>query len=212
MPPLLLATTNPHKLEELRAILAPATLLSLADLPDVSSIPEPVEDGDSFEANARLKASYYARATNHHCLADDSGLEVDALNGEPGVHSAYYHHGLALGPSIPRDQRDAANNAKLLHQLQNTPTEQRAARFRCVMALAAPNGDILATAQGAFEGRIATAPLGRHGFGYDPLLLLPDGRTSAQLSPDEKNQRSHRANAARAIAPQLHALISDRPF
>jgi len=208
MPPILLATTNPHKLEELRAILAPAQLLSLTDLPNASSIPEPVEDGDTFEANARRKASYYARATNHFCLADDSGLEVDALQGQPGVHSAYYHHGLSLGPSIPRAQRDAANNAKLLHQLRNTPPEQRAARFRCVIALAAPNGDILATSQGTFEGAIATAPLGHHGFGYDPLLLLPDGRTSAQLPPHEKNQRSHRANAARAIATQLLALLN----
>lgn len=208
MPDLLLATTNPHKLEELRAILAPVRLLSLADLPNAPSIPEPREDGDSFDANAKLKASYYARATNLHCLADDSGLEVDALNGEPGVHSAYYHHGLALGPSIPRAERDAANNAKLLHELRNTPPEQRAARFRCVMALAAPNGDILATAHGTFEGRIAHAPLGDHGFGYDPLLLLPDGRTSAQLPPHEKNRRSHRANAARAIAPRLHALLN----
>lgn len=208
MPPLLLATTNPHKLEELRAILAPIHLLSLADVPNAASIPEPVEDGDTFEDNARLKASYYARATNHFCLADDSGLEVDALQGQPGVHSAYYHHGLAAGPSVPRAQRDAANNAKLLHELRNTPPHQRAARFRCVMALAAPNGDILATAQGAFEGVIASTPLGDHGFGYDPLLLLPDGRTSAQLPPHEKNQRSHRANAARAIATQLHALLN----
>ena len=116
MPSLRLATTNNHKLEEVRAVLEPFGLriLGLRDVPGGDAVPEPVEDADSFEANATLKAAHYARALELVCLADDSGLEVDALRGEPGVHSAYYAHGLNDGPRIPRAERDAANNSKLL--------------------------------------------------------------------------------------------------
>lgn len=200
---LLIATANPHKLEELRAIFTPHHIRfrSLADFPD--DIPEPDESADSFLANATIKATAYARATNHPCLADDSGLEVDGLDGLPGVHSAYY-----AGHDATRSERDARNNAKLLGALAHLPEGHpgRCARFVCTMVVASPEGDILATSRGEFRGIITNAPRGTHGFGYDPLLLLPDGRTSAELPPDEKNARSHRAAAARAIVPKLLEL------
>lgn len=206
--PLLLATSNPHKLEELRAILGPS-IIGLDSLP--TPIPEPDESADTFEENARLKAIAYARATGLTCLADDSGLEVDALHGSPGVHSAYYAdwnpaHNVRLRISATRAEQDTRNNARLLRSMNNVPDEQRTARFVCAMCVAAPDGRILAESRGTFEGRIGHAVVGSHGFGYDPLLILPDGRTSAELRPDEKNARSHRAAAAHSIAPQLQAL------
>ncbi len=204
---IVLATANPHKVEEMRAIFAAAgvPVIGLADLPGGAAIPEPSETGRTFEANARLKALAYAKATGRVCLADDSGLEVDALGGAPGVDSAHYAHG--FGTSAPRAERDAANNAKLLAMLEGVPPERRGARFVCVMVAAAPDGAVLAEARGEFSGRIGEAPRGSNGFGYDPLLILPDGRTSAELEPGEKNARSHRAAAARAIAPALAGLI-----
>ncbi len=206
--PLLLATSNPHKLEELRAILGPSPV-GLDSLP--APIPEPEESADTFEANARLKATAYARATGMTCLADDSGLEVDALHGSPGVHSAYYAdwnpaHNVRLRISITRAEQDERNNARLLRSLNNVPDEQRTARFVCAMCVASPDGRVLAESRGVFEGVIGHATTGTNGFGYDPLLVLPDGRTSAELTPDEKNARSHRAAAAKAIAPRLRDL------
>jgi XTP/dITP diphosphohydrolase len=208
MPLLLLATSNPHKLEELRAILGPSPV-GLDSLP--TPIPEPDESADTFEENARLKAIAYARATGLTCLADDSGLEVDALHGSPGVHSAYYAdwnpaHNVRLRISTTRAEQDERNNARLLRSMNNVPDEQRTARFVCAMCVAAPDGRILAESRGTFEGRIGHVVAGDNGFGYDPLLVLDDGRTSAELSTDEKNARSHRAAAAHAIAPQLRAL------
>ena len=196
---ILLATTNPHKVEEIRAVLAPLgyDVRSLAGLASVP--PEPIEDADSFLGNARLKALGYACATGLECLAEDSGLEVDALGGAPGVHSARYS---GLGGA--RAERDRANNEKLLRELARVPPARRTARFVCAMCLAAPDGRILAESSGTYEGVIADAPVGENGFGYDPLLFLPDvGRTSAELSPDEKNARSHRGQAARALADRL---------
>lgn len=210
MPEILLATTNSHKLEEVRAIFQSFGLrvVGLRDVPGGDTVPEPVEDGETFEANALVKAAHYAQALERVCLADDSGLEVDALRGEPGVHSAYYAHGLERGPRIPRAERDAANNAKLLDALLDVPDDERTAQFVCVMVAASPDGSILAKSWGAFEGRIARAPRGANGFGYDPLLVTSDGRTSAELSPDEKNARSHRGAAARAIAPALFRILT----
>lgn len=215
--PILLATTNPHKLDEVRAILAPCgfAVLGLADvaLPSgapASTLPEPREDGDTFEANSRIKALYYAKHTGALCLADDSGLKVDALLGAPGVHSAYFAHGAADAHNHPRAERDGANNAKLLALLEPTPDDRRTARFVCVMTAADPSGAVLATARGTFDGRIARAPRGANGFGYDPLLVLEDGRTSAELAEHEKNARSHRAAAARAIAPHLERILRRR--
>lgn len=206
---LLVATGNPHKLEEIRAVLAPlgARALGLDAVTTPagqrgSALPEPVEDAETFAGNARIKAIEYARALERPCLADDSGLEVDALGGAPGVRSARY-----AGASGDRAARDRANNDKLLRELDGVPDDRRDARFVCCMCLAAPDGAILAESRGVFEGRIARAPRGERGFGYDPLLLLPEGRTSAELTPEEKNARSHRGGALRAIAPAVaHAL------
>ncbi len=221
---LLIATTNPHKLEEISAILTPLGVraIGLGDvrLPEsntdggtgvspvgaaaASTLPEPIEDADTFEGNAAIKARYYAAHTGRPCLADDSGLEVDALNGAPGVRSARY-----AGAKGDRAARDTANNDKLLRELANVPKAKRTARFVCAMCLAAPDGAILATSRGVFEGVITDTPRGDNGFGYDPLLELPDGRTSAELPPEEKNARSHRGDATRAIASTLRDLISE---
>lgn len=199
----LAATGNPHKLDELRAIFAGAGLRVIG-LGDVAGgpFPEPVEDGGTFEANARIKALAYARLTGRLCLADDSGLEVDALGGAPGVHSAYY-----AGTEGTRPERDARNNAKLLAALAGVPAAQRGARFVCCMCVAGPDGRVLAETRGEFAGTIAQSPRGNNGFGYDPLLVLDDGRSSAELSEAEKNGRSHRGAAARLMAPRLAALL-----
>jgi XTP/dITP diphosphohydrolase len=203
-PTLLAATGNPHKLEELRAIFSPLGLvvIGLSDVPG-GPFTEPEEDGATFEENARIKATAYARLTGRICLADDSGLEVAALGGAPGVHSAYY-----AGRAGTRAERDARNNEKLLRALEGTPEPERGARFVCCMCAADPGGRVLATGRGEFAGRIGLAPRGGGGFGYDPLLVLEDGRTSAELTPAEKNLRSHRGRAARAIAPALARLLT----
>lgn len=202
----LLATTNPHKIEEVAAVLGPLGI-EVIGLDALDAVPpEPVEDGDTFEANARIKAVAYARATGITCLADDSGLEVDALGGRPGIHSARY-----AGIGATRAERDAANNARLLRELEHVPDEQRTARFVCAMCLAAPDRRVLAETRGEFPGLIARQPRGTNGFGYDPLLYLPDaGCTSAELSPEAKNARSHRGEAARSMAARVTALrLSD---
>jgi XTP/dITP diphosphohydrolase len=193
---ILFATTNPHKIDEVRVILAPLNL-EVVGLDSIANPPaEPVEDGATFEDNARIKALAYAQATGQVCLADDSGLEVDALGGRPGVHSARYAD---IGST--RVERDAANNARLLRELENVADARRTARFVCAMCLADPKGSILAEARGEFPGVIAREPRGANGFGYDPLLYLPDrGCTSAELAPEEKNARSHRGAAARKMA------------
>jgi XTP/dITP diphosphohydrolase len=199
----LLATGNPHKLDEVRAVLSPLgwAVLGLDDL-DGPTPPEPEEDGATFEANARIKAVAYAAATGRLALADDSGLEVDALGGEPGVHSARW-----AGVDGDRATRDAANNRKLVERLAGTVESARTARFVCTMCLAAPDGTIFAETRGTFDGVITLEPRGSNGFGYDPHLWLPEeGRTSAELSPDEKNARSHRGAATRAMAEAMSAL------
>ncbi|MCL4197032.1 MAG: RdgB/HAM1 family non-canonical purine NTP pyrophosphatase [Phycisphaerales bacterium] len=202
--PILVATSNPHKLAEIAAVLGPLGLRVVGlDAADVN-VPEPVEDGETFEANARLKAVYYARHAQRPCLADDSGLEVEALGGRPGVHSARY-----AGVGATRGERDAANNAKLLGELRTVPPERRAARFVCAMCLADAAGRVLAETRGEFPGVLIDEPRGTNGFGYDPLLLLPDvGWTSAELSPAEKNARSHRGFAARAMAQRIREAAS----
>jgi XTP/dITP diphosphohydrolase len=195
----LLATSNPHKVSEVRAILGPLGIevRSLAELG--RDYPEPIEDGHTFEDNARIKARGYAAMVGLPCLAEDSGLEVDALGGAPGVHSARY-----AGIDGTRDERDRANNEKLLAALANVPAARRTARFVCAMCLALPDGRILAETRGTYDGIVADGPRGENGFGYDPLLFLADvGRTSAELSPEEKNARSHRGQAARAMAELL---------
>jgi XTP/dITP diphosphohydrolase len=199
----LLATSNPHKLDEVSAILG-AIDIDVVGLDALGNPPdEPAEDADTFEGNARLKAVGYAKATGRRCLADDSGLEVDAIGGAPGIHSARY-----AGLGLTRDERDAHNNAKLLEAMRDVPDEKRAARFVCCMCLADPDGSIVAESRGTFEGVIARDSKGGHGFGYDPLLILPEGVRSAELSPEEKNRRSHRAMATRQLIDQLSGRIA----
>jgi XTP/dITP diphosphohydrolase len=200
---ILLATSNPHKLDEICAILGGVgrELVSLGDLG--LNIPEPVEDGDTFEANAVLKARYYANAADKVCMADDSGLEVDALRGQPGVYSARY-----AGADGPPEVVDPANNALLMQRLGDTPIEQRTARFVSAIALCAPGmEEPRHLVRGILEGRIVTSvegARGDHGFGYDPLFMLPQrGLTTAQLSADEKNAISHRGCAARLLHQRL---------
>lgn len=172
-------------------------------LDSLESVPaEPVEDGVTFADNARLKAVYYARATGQICLADDSGLEVDALDGAPGVFSARY-----AGVGETRDEQTKANNQRLLGELADVPDDQRAARFVCSMCVADPEGNVIAETRGTFPGTIAREPRGSSGFGYDPLVYLPkEGRTVAELTADEKNARSHRGEAARLMARQLKSV------
>jgi XTP/dITP diphosphohydrolase len=213
---LLIASSNPHKVAEIAAVLGPLGVeaVSLADaagetpnlpdLADLADLAEPAETAATFAGNADLKARYYAKHAGMLCLADDSGLEVDALDGAPGVYSARY-----ADAGGTRDERDAANNAKLLRALAGVPDAQRTARFVCAMSLAHPHDGVLARARGTFEGRIAREPRGDNGFGYDPLLIVADdpaGRHAAELSPDEKNARSHRGEATRAMAAELQRL------
>jgi XTP/dITP diphosphohydrolase len=192
---LLLATSNHHKLDEVRAILEPlgVEVLGLDALPE--SYDEPAEDADTFEGNARLKAMGYAQVTGKRCMADDSGLSVDALGGKPGIFSARF-----AGIGATRDERDTANNELLLQQLRDVPTEKRTARFVCAICVADPDGTIIGESTGTFEGVIGTEPRGSNGFGYDPLLFVPDAnKTSAEMTPEEKNSRSHRGEAVRNI-------------
>lgn len=199
MNPLIIATRNPGKLEEIRLLLGPE--IRLRSLADFADLPDIVEDGDTFEANAVKKARTVARHTGCPALADDSGLEVDALGGAPGVHSARF---------AGENATDAQNNAKLLHLLGETPEEKRTARFRCVIGITTPDGAVR-TARGRCEGRILKRPRGRGGFGYDPLFLVPALKlTFAELSPGEKNRISHRGRALKAARPLiLDALALD---
>ena len=203
---IVLATRNPGKLREIREVLF-GLPVAVADLGDYGEIDEPAETGRTFADNARQKALYYARATGRWCLADDSGLEVEALDGAPGVHSARYA-GERGGPGADRKTTDAANNAKLLAALEHVGDEGRTARFVCHLALADPHGVLLETC-GTVEGRIARRPCGHNGFGYDPLFFLPGiGRTAAQLPPEQKNAISHRGQAVRKFAEQLGDLLA----
>ena len=192
------ATRNRGKLREIVPLLAglPFTLHTIDELaPDA----ELREDGDTFEANALAKARQAARATGLPAIADDSGLEVAALSGAPGVHSARY-------AGLPSD--DARNNAKLLEALRAIPAAQRAARFRCVAVFVDPARGIELVRPGECSGDILDAPRGDLGFGYDPLFLVPAlGRTMAELPLDEKNRLSHRAAAFRALADALRAAV-----
>jgi XTP/dITP diphosphohydrolase len=206
---IVLATGNAHKVEELRAILGPAVphlrLLGLGDLP--GPFAEPAETGATFEANAAIKARAYAAATGMECLADDSGIEIDALSGKPGVISSHYcTDGVETG--MTREARDAANNQRVLRELEGVAPDRRGARFVCVIALAGPGDAPVRLFRGAFEGRIGLpprVPAGSHGFGYDPLFLVaPDfASTGAELDPAEKNRLSHRAQAAALLAAWL---------
>lgn len=234
---IVLATSNPHKVEELRAIFAGAgldgvTLLGLGELGLEAPLEEPRETGSTFEENATIKAVSYAAQTRRVCLADDSGLEVDALGGGPGVISSHYGtDGRETG--MTRAERDAANTARLLRELEGVEEERRGARFVCVMVAAGLGSGglearhptearhpfsapaVVAVARGVFEGRIGkpgAVPRGGNGFGYDPVFLVAPGFrvTSAELSPAEKNRLSHRGRAARGLVEQIKEMLAGK--
>jgi XTP/dITP diphosphohydrolase len=191
--PLLIATGNAGKAREFREMLG-ADRFAWRDLAAFPSAPDVEETGHTFRANACLKASTYAKHFQLWTLADDSGLEVDALNGSPGVLSARWAQVNGAGDS------DADNNALLLRQLSDVPDERRTARFVCVLALARADGRVILTARDTVEGRILHAPRGTNGFGYDPLFLIDSmGKTTAELAPDRKHQISHRGRALRRL-------------
>jgi XTP/dITP diphosphohydrolase len=195
---LVIASANPGKLREFRALLAglPFEPVSQASL-GVASVPE---TGASFAANALIKARHAAEATGAAAIADDSGLEVDALGGAPGLYSARY-----AGDSAD----DAANNAKLIAALEGVPMTGRRARYRCVLVyLAGPEDAVPLNAEGVWEGFILESPRGKGGFGYDPYFWLPQlGMSAAELDPDEKNRLSHRGIALRSLRAQLAARV-----
>lgn len=195
---IVLATNNPKKLAELRRLVELAGLsVEVAGLVDFPDYPEPEETERTFEGNAFLKAAAAARETGLTAIADDSGLEVDELNGMPGVRSARWS-----GPACD----DEENNALLLAQLDGVPVERRGARFVCALALVGPDGERRVW-HGYMRGHITETPAGANGFGYDPLFV-PAGLdvTSAELSPDEKDSISHRGHAVRAFIDHLRSL------
>jgi XTP/dITP diphosphohydrolase len=198
---IVIATGNPGKLREIAQVLS-ALPFDIVGLNEITDIAEPDETGETFAQNARDKALYYSRATGRWCLADDSGLEVDALGGAPGTHSARYSSD-TVAPGADRRTIDLANNTKLLTALKDVPDHKRTARFVCCLALADP-GEILIETSGTFEGRVARSGAGDNGFGYDPLFYIPHlDCTAAQLPPKEKNRLSHRGQAVRRFAKLL---------
>ncbi|MEO6908253.1 MAG: RdgB/HAM1 family non-canonical purine NTP pyrophosphatase [Abditibacteriaceae bacterium] len=189
---LVIATSNPGKLREMQALLTPALSWEIVSLADFPPFEMPPEDGETMAQNARIKAVFCTRQLQLPCLADDSGLEVDALNGEPGVRSARWFPG-----------NDQDRNAALLARLQDVPANQRTARFRCALCLAM-NENNLHQAEATCEGRIALSPRGENGFGYDPVFEISNdtcakssrlGQTIAELTSLEKAELSHRARA-----------------
>jgi XTP/dITP diphosphohydrolase len=199
------ATTNPGKLRDFARAAESSPSIRIEPLPALAAIPAPPEDEPTFELNARAKAIYYSlRAPNLLVLADDSGLEVAALDGAPGVRSARFSADLAH-PADSADTPDLRNNAALLHALAAIPEARRQARYRCVLALAR-DGQVLHTAEGSVEGLILTTPRGTGGFGYDPLFFVPAlNRTMAELPPAERLALNHRGRAIAALLAQLNS-------
>ena len=197
---LVIATGNRAKFKEIAALLQGLDV-RIVPLARVGPVEVPPESGDSFQENARLKAVAVAAAAGYVTLADDSGLEVDALGGEPGVLSARFG-----GPG----KTDVDRYQLLLEKLRGIPPERRTARFRCVVAVAEPSGPVHFS-EGTCEGRITVAPRGAHGFGYDPVFeVLSLGRTLAEVGPDVKNRLSHRAQAVRGVRAILDRLRTSR--
>ena len=199
MPDLLIATQNRGKLEEIKSVLQPShSNLRIRELSGLRDIPKIEEDGSSFLQNAQKKAKMIASFTRIPTLADDSGLEVDALGGRPGILSARF-----AGPQAT----DEENIRKLLEKLKGVPPEKRTARFRCVMVLYAANGHSF-TATGDLSGRVTETPRGTGGFGYDPIFLVPElGHTLAEITLTEKNRISHRALALTKISSHLNEFL-----
>jgi non-canonical purine NTP pyrophosphatase (RdgB/HAM1 family) len=197
----LIATGNSGKFKEIAAELS-GLGIEYRSLKDFPAVPECEETGKSFEENAVQKATFYAGHYKILTLADDSGLEVDALHGDPGVFSARY----AGTPC-----NDQANNEKVIKELSGVPAEKRTARFRCAMALVDPNGKLLGTTQGTIEGIIIDLPRGKNGFGYDPHFFVPSlKKTTAEIPQEHKNQISHRGQATRAMHGLLIKLFRSR--
>jgi len=200
---LLVATRSAHKMHEIRRIMGEVPGLTLIGLTEAGVPYEAAEEGlepyDTFEENARSKARYFHERTGLPTVADDSGIEVDALDGAPGVRSKRF----APGDDLKGLARDLANNEHLLSLLDGRPAEERGARYVCVAVLIHPGRPTLIT-RGEATGIILEHPRGEAGFGYDPLFLDPDdGKTFAELTQDEKNERSHRGRAFRALAEAL---------
>jgi len=196
---LVIATRNQGKIREIKKILEKnrlnITLLCLEDFPAIGDIPEP---GETFEENALYKAKYVSEHTGIFALSDDSGLEVDALQGKPGVYSARF-----AGPSAT----DEENNQKLLYMMKDIPLEERGAQFRCAMVLYSPTGDYILT-QGIWRGKIALTPKGEGGFGYDPIFIDENlGRTAASLDTETKNNLSHRGIALRKMVKLMASFF-----
>jgi XTP/dITP diphosphohydrolase len=200
--PILVATRSRHKANEIARILTRARSRQLITLNDAGIAEIPAEDeletATTFLENARAKALYFAHLSGLPVLADDSGLEVQALNNAPGVRTKRF--ALDAGIQAAGDALDDANNQLLLERMENAPDDQRAARYVCALCFAKPDGELFSSL-GTCTGAIARAPRGSSGFGYDPLFLIPDlGITFAELSPAQKDARSHRARALRALA------------
>jgi XTP/dITP diphosphohydrolase len=195
---LVLGTRNEKKKEEIVTILE-GTGLEFGDLTQWPDVPEVVEDGATFQDNAEKKAKELARAIGHWVLAEDSGLVVPALKGQPGVYSARY---------AGRHGDDEANNARLLAELSGVPDDQRGAYYVCVAALADPQGEVRGTVEGRCHGRIIHEAHATGGFGYDPLFLIPEyHRTFGELTPRVKHALSHRARALTQLRPLLFRLV-----
>lgn len=199
MKKIVVATKNPGKIREMTTAFRelPVELVALASF---GSLPDAVEDGATFAANAEIKARFYMQATGVACLADDSGLEVEVLGGAPGVHSARFagYHA-----------DDAANNAKLLDELTRVGRAQSAAAYRCVLAFVDTNGRSL-LASGSCPGTVKKEPRGVGGFGYDPYFYIEENKTMAELTLQEKDKISHRGNALREMAKLLNVYLSGR--
>jgi XTP/dITP diphosphohydrolase len=209
---ILVASTNPGKIAELRAMLdLDVEWVGLSDFPNVKEIKE---DGQTFAENARKKATGYAKQTGLWTLADDSGLMVDALGGQPGVKSARFSGAKCRKASLTGDKErtllDHKNMARVLKLLEGTPKEKRTARFVCCLCLASPEKVLIET-EGKLEGVIAEKEIGSNGFGYDPIFFVPRLEKSvAQLTREEKNAISHRGNAIRELKPLLKNILKIR--
>lgn len=195
---IIFATGNEGKMREIRMILSDLGL-EILSMKEAGISADIVEDGETFEANAKIKACAIAALCGDIVLADDSGLEIDALNGEPGVYSARY---------MGEDTSYTIKNKNLIDRLEGVPDEKRTARFVCAIAAALPDGRVLET-KAAMEGRIGYEERGENGFGYDPIFMLPEyGKTTAELPAEEKNGLSHRGKALRMMKEKLTDALS----
>lgn len=200
MKKLLVATKNKHKLEEISAILTDLNIEVVSAYDVIDTDLDVEETGDTFEANSRLKSEEISKLTGYHVIADDSGLEVDFLEGAPGVYSARY---AGVGAT------DEDNNDKLLKALDGVDSKERTGRFVCVISFSR-KGKTISSFRGTCEGAIGVERVGDHGFGYDPLFVLPDGRSMAELPAAEKNSLSHRSHALKLLKGFLVTYLNER--